>query len=64
MDPKNDANHLTLLLDIALHAADVSNPTKPFKTYVPREDIVGWCTWLCGQWQWQWQWQWLWRRLW
>ena len=40
MDPCNNAQHLTILLNIALHAADVSNPTKPFETYVPRRGVV------------------------
>ena len=51
MDPKNDANHLTLLLNIALHAADVSNPAKPFETYMRwtnrvLAEVCGTCMWL------------------
>ena len=34
MDPANNTKHLRILLNIALHAADVSNPTKPFDTYM------------------------------
>ena len=34
MDPASDKKHLSILLNIALHAADVSNPAKPFETYM------------------------------
>ena len=47
MDPGNNAKHLTILLNIALHAADVSNPTKPFETYVSREVLFVWRGVMC-----------------
>ena len=51
MDPGNNAKHLTILLNIALHAADVSNPAKPFETYMRwtnrvLAEVCGTCMWL------------------